>query len=860
MHVPLQSLVMSNSPRTLSPRPGNSSPRQPAISIAPPPPPLPAAAATSGASTTNALTLLLQQALAKGDLSKSLESMSSLLSLSGDNRLKADLLLKLIDLTRHFQSLIVAAPLHTAPLLKCLRLLLIDKEPTLRSQSLRVLRYLLTDWEMVHQMLLVNLDLMIVRSLERESKFLWERMQALKLIRKWMAMLATAQARIRDPLSTPPLAKGLPNRPPIGLTRSLVQSLVSIAEQPKDDFRRVCLDAIRELTLLSPAIVASCNGIRTLVDSILDPACVDIANSLTLTLLYLIDSETTRGFLRPSVDLVRLISVFTDTTAADNPERENRRAAAHKALVMLMRSWTGILVLTSDPQCLRALIGMLNLPASIKGSSWARETIFDLLFEIVHVVKAQDVRETAQRIRCSMSAASGGVTHAYPPNLLHSYMVMLLLSFLACDLVDILTQLALSQDAEFASVASKLLGEILGLSAELLPREVTKKLNSMRGVIASAAAFDSTEENSTSSGTSAFIGASGSSSAQQANADKSDETATISHRHRAVHVLSSLAHSELHSLGPLALAGYGSGNASAASNAAPGTGWAWTGALGVHWEAVHAHQRELARLDAAGQGRRDSHEWNMIESRGPSSLVRNTSFSRSGGMSGSGGPDSFVEHTPTGRRAVLHGIRLERLALRCDLAVNPARLVSSGAYGGSNAGTAEAALAPATCLSSTSALASRNRMLHRLAISSRSSAAINAHGGTHVPTSALLTYQPSDFHTEEADLAPLLKKSQVLSTKEFRAWEWEYIHLIIEKFMSTSPTHTAYLVLKTKFPKRLLSFLRSDKKHFVELEWQVFHLRFVRMGVGLLKAMLGCQEGREYSWSVFCSGTLGRGL
>ena len=116
---------------------------------------------------------MLQQSLAKGNLSKSLEAMASLLSLSGDNRLKADLLLKLIDLTKHFNSLIVAAPMHTAPLLKCLRLLLVDKEPTLRSQSLRVLRYLLTDWEMVNQMLSLNMDLLIIRSLERESKYLW---------------------------------------------------------------------------------------------------------------------------------------------------------------------------------------------------------------------------------------------------------------------------------------------------------------------------------------------------------------------------------------------------------------------------------------------------------------------------------------------------------------------------------------------------------------------------------------------------------------------------------------------------------------------------------------------------------------
>jgi len=215
--------------------------------------------ATPSLSTTQALTQQLQQALAKGDLSKSLESLSSLLSLSGDNRLKHDLLLKLVELTRHFApSLAVVAPQHVTPLLRCLRLLLVDKEPTLRSQALRVLRYLLTDWVMLSHMLTLNLDLLIVRSLERESKFLWERMQALKFVRKWMSMSATAQAAARGKRAAATstatantlaaATAALPPHSPIDLTRSVVQSLIAIAEQPKDDFRRVCLDAIRELS------------------------------------------------------------------------------------------------------------------------------------------------------------------------------------------------------------------------------------------------------------------------------------------------------------------------------------------------------------------------------------------------------------------------------------------------------------------------------------------------------------------------------------------------------------------------------------------------------------------------------------
>lgn len=66
----------------------------------------------------------------------------------------------------------------------------------------------------------------VCRSLERDSKYLWERMQSLKLIRRMMTVDSSL------------------------VPRSIVQALVAIAEHAKDDFRRVSLDAVRELGTL----------------------------------------------------------------------------------------------------------------------------------------------------------------------------------------------------------------------------------------------------------------------------------------------------------------------------------------------------------------------------------------------------------------------------------------------------------------------------------------------------------------------------------------------------------------------------------------------------------------------------------
>ena len=81
---------------------------------------------------------------------------------------------------------------------------------------------------------------------------------------------------------------------------------------------------------------------------------------------------------------------------------------------MMMRSWTGILCLTSDTNGLRSLIQLLGLPPSVKGSSWAKvgpyflscfnletkkthkydnlqEAVFDILIEIMQAVKSQEL-------------------------------------------------------------------------------------------------------------------------------------------------------------------------------------------------------------------------------------------------------------------------------------------------------------------------------------------------------------------------------------------------------------------------------------------------------------------------------------
>lgn len=60
---------------------------------------------------------------------------------------------------------------------------------------------------------------------------------------------------------------------------SLVTSLVAVASHKDDNMRRLCLETIRELALCNLRIIAETNGVKVLIDAILEPTfqvCHDI--------------------------------------------------------------------------------------------------------------------------------------------------------------------------------------------------------------------------------------------------------------------------------------------------------------------------------------------------------------------------------------------------------------------------------------------------------------------------------------------------------------------------------------------------------------------------------------------------------
>ncbi|CAM9692595.1 unnamed protein product, partial [Phaeothamnion confervicola] len=217
-------------------------------------------------------------------------------------------------------------------------------ESSMRAAVLRAVRrvlllYLVAGEASVEVLYQQRFDLLVVRSLERDQRELWERMQALKLVRRIMEIQ------------------------PALLSAPLVRSVVAVSAHKEDNFRRVCLDTLRELSLGAPAAVARANGFKTLLAAVLDPSAgPDLLEPLVAAVVEVCDAPHGRRYVRARADLHVLLSGFTDMDVSPGLERQQRWQTARVVATALLRSWGGCILLASDARALPVLMSFLADP------------------------------------------------------------------------------------------------------------------------------------------------------------------------------------------------------------------------------------------------------------------------------------------------------------------------------------------------------------------------------------------------------------------------------------------------------------------------------------------------------------------
>ena len=75
---------------------------------------------------------------------------------------------------------------------------------------------------------------------------------------------------------------------------AFARSLVAISNHKDDNLRRVCIETLRELSVQNPRVVASVNGLTTLLDIVLEPSSQDMAEPILISLLYLLNDPKSR--------------------------------------------------------------------------------------------------------------------------------------------------------------------------------------------------------------------------------------------------------------------------------------------------------------------------------------------------------------------------------------------------------------------------------------------------------------------------------------------------------------------------------------------------------------------------------------
>ena len=232
-----------------------------------------------------------------------------------------------------------------------------------------------------------QIHLIAINSLEKEHNGNWERMQALKLMQRMLHV---------SPISFPmAFARSL-----VAITQHVPDASESSAsKQIQDPCKNICIEILRELALANVEVAYKSEALKVIFDIILSETSQDLVEPLLMTILFLLNKPNTRRFIRPYLDLQWLLAPFTDLDSqpaavlkgnvSGGGGREELNPAAKKlqaakfAFVTIMKSWGGVIALTSSDTGLLSIVRLLSDPDV---SNVVKETILDCISEICEPV------------------------------------------------------------------------------------------------------------------------------------------------------------------------------------------------------------------------------------------------------------------------------------------------------------------------------------------------------------------------------------------------------------------------------------------------------------------------------------------
>ncbi|XP_063704935.1 rapamycin-insensitive companion of mTOR isoform X2 [Culicoides brevitarsis] len=357
---------------------------------------------------------------------------------------------------------------------------LVHHQCQIRAATLRAIRHLLSHPNDLQKFNELQLAYLCCRSLDIVLFNEEERLQALKLIRKMLAV---------SPEHVSPV---------------IVYCLVSLAESgTKERILRACLATLCEIGVLNPNLLIMCGGVSAIRRNVLETHSPRIAESLCGVLLHLLEYPCTRNLA--GVRLECLAAPYCDITYKKQNAGDLRFTSSRIALLSVLKSFAGIIEFCNpnNTSGLKAIIEVLYL-----NQDEVKKAILDLFYELIGlptpqwndesidysvalgVVDPADFQD-AWRITDGFVAVEGRsilptLAHSVP-NITEIHLSMLLYSFVENSLLNALVQVIVTSENALSVRATILLGRLLELMHKLLPADVCNTNHCLPTLIMKAA-------------------------------------------------------------------------------------------------------------------------------------------------------------------------------------------------------------------------------------------------------------------------------------------------------------------------------------------------------------------------------------
>ena len=343
---------------------------------------------------------------------------------------------------------------------------LVHEVTQVRAAALRTVRYMLKKEQDVVAINKLQYPYFVARSMDVNLRNEMERMQALRLARRILALA--------------------PKHFSPALARSLI-SLTNGGIDEKDRAFRAFLATLCELGVLNSNLLINCGGVAALARAAMTGQSPSIIESTVGVLLKLLTSPETRCHVSLFCLATPYCELHSPSFERTSEDREQKYAASKHALLSVLRSYPGLIHFChpNDASGLKAIVDILYVEQlEVRGA------VLELFYELLGLplpmwTDEPDVALAAvdpNRARENWKLSEGFVAAegrtilpslmSHSPNITELHLALLVYVLLECELHKALAETIVSSDTFISVRAAVLLGGLLHLAHSLLPSEV----------------------------------------------------------------------------------------------------------------------------------------------------------------------------------------------------------------------------------------------------------------------------------------------------------------------------------------------------------------------------------------------------